>query len=50
MEPGTDNRGNVGTWETVEEEEIELEEENLIDHAEQLFLSGQVDAHYVDYT
>ena len=31
------------------EEVIELDEQNLIDHAEQLFLEGKVDSAYVDY-
>jgi hypothetical protein len=33
----------------VEEEEIELQEQDLIDHAEQLFLEGKVDPNYVNY-
>lgn len=49
MEPGQANKINDAAWETVQEEEIELQEDNLIDHAEQLFLSGQVDSHYVNY-
>ncbi len=33
----------------MEEEEIELQEQDLIDHAEQLFLEGKVDANYINY-